>query len=145
MRTVPTWDEYFMAIAETVATRSKDPHTQVGAIIVNKDKHIIGAGYNGFAPGEEETEELWQRPTKYEHVIHAEENAIQNAPTNDTHGASVYCTLYPCYDCARNIVASGIKKVVYKHDELRGKSYITEKVQALFEKYKIEVVKVWQK
>src|SRR3546814_4797914 len=79
MRIVPTWTSYFMRIAQDVASRSKDPSTQVGAVLVDADNHIIATGYNGFPPGIEETPARWQRPDKYERVIHAEMNAIAHA------------------------------------------------------------------
>jgi dCMP deaminase len=109
---VPSWQLYFYGMAEYVATRSKDPSTKVGAVIV-KDNHIMSTGYNGFAPGVMETEERWERPSKYERVIHAEVNAIAAAAkaghsTNYTH---LYVTHYPCSNCCRLVIAAGIERV----------------------------------
>lgn len=116
MRTVPTWDQYFMTMASAATLRSKDSNTQVGAVIVSSTNSIIMTGFNGFAPGVLETEERWQRPQKYDRVIHAETNAIGRAAREGraTNGATLYCTHFPCNKagCARLIIAAGIKRVV---------------------------------
>jgi dCMP deaminase len=112
MRKVPSWDQYFMSIAETVATRSKDPNTQVGSCVVKNGK-IVGTGYNGMAPGFPETATDWERPAKYKLVIHSENNAIIHSTTS-LEGATLYVTLSPCQECAKIIVSAGIKKVFYK-------------------------------
>lgn len=113
MRTVKSWHTYFLDLALMVATRSKDPNTQVGAVIVNPDKSVVETGYNGFAPGIAETPERWERPTKYEFVIHAEQNAIGRAARfgKVVNGSTLYCTHFPCRECAKMIIASGIKAV----------------------------------
>ena len=118
MRQVPSWSHYFMEIAKTVSSRSKDPMTQVGAVLVNKDNHIIGTGYNGFGPGYVETPELWERPTKYDHVIHAEANAILNTTQSCAH-SKLYVTLFPCKECAKLIVGAKVKKVYYQDDKYK--------------------------
>jgi dCMP deaminase len=118
MREVSSWSKYFMNIAVAVSTRSKDPMTQVGAVLVNKDNHIIGTGYNGFGPGYVETAELWERPTKYDHVIHAEANAILNTTQSCSH-SKLYVTLFPCKECAKLIVGAKIKKVYYLDDKYK--------------------------
>ncbi|MEA3297559.1 MAG: dCMP deaminase family protein [candidate division Zixibacteria bacterium] len=118
-----SWEEYFMAIAQLSAKRSKDPNTQVGACIVNANKRIIGIGYNGFPTGCSDDELPWGREgdfleTKYPYVCHAEMNAITNAANKpDLDGASIYVSLFPCNDCAKLIVQVGIKEVVYLSDK----------------------------
>ena len=110
------WDNRFMDLAKHIATWSKDPSTQVGAIIVDDHKKVIGMGYNGFPRGIKDTEErLNDRPTKYSLVVHAELNAILNAkldsPVSFVHN-TLYCTLFPCSECAKAIIQAGIKTVV---------------------------------
>jgi dCMP deaminase len=112
-----SWDHYFLDIAELVAVRSKDPSSQVGAIIV-RDRNILSTGYNGFPRGvNDNILERYERPTKYQWTIHAEENAIFNASRNgiSTEGATLYVIpMHPCIDCAKAIAQSGIKEVVYR-------------------------------
>jgi dCMP deaminase len=115
MRSIPCWDRYFLNIAEVVATRSKDPSTQVGAVLVNDSRHIIGTGYNGFPAGIPETPELWNnRDLKYFLVLHAEQNALGAAAAagHATAGSTLYLTHGPCDVCAKMIVAAGIRRVV---------------------------------
>jgi len=116
-----TWDEYFMGIALLSAKRSKDPSTQVGACIVNNQKKIVGLGYNGFPIGCSDDILPWERDgdfleTKYPYVCHAELNAILNS-TKDLHNCSIYVALFPCNECAKAIIQSGIKEVVYLSDK----------------------------
>ncbi len=117
-----TWDEYFMGVACLSAMRSKDPNTQVGACIVNADKRIIGIGYNGMPNGCEDTEYPWTNDeendwldNKYPYVVHAEANAILNS-TQNLKGATIYVKMFPCNECAKLIIQSGIKEVVYVSD-----------------------------
>lgn len=118
-----SWEEYFMAVAQLSARRSKDPNTQVGACIVNKNKRIIGIGYNGFPAGCSDDELPWGREgsfldTKYPFVCHAEMNAITNATNRpDLNGATLYVSLFPCNECAKLIVQVGITEVVYLSDK----------------------------
>ena len=118
-----SWEEYFMAVAQLSARRSKDPSTQVGACIVNKNKRIIGIGYNGFPTGCSDDDLPWAREgslldTKYPYVCHAEMNAITNSANKpDLDGASMYVSLFPCNECAKLIVQVGIKEVVYLEDK----------------------------
>jgi dCMP deaminase len=118
-----SWEEYFMAIAELSAKRSKDPSTQVGACIVNSNKRIIGIGYNGFPIGCSDDQLPWERDgefldTKYPYVCHAEMNAITNASNKpELDGASMYVSLFPCNECAKLIVQVGIREVVYLSDK----------------------------
>jgi len=115
MRKVPSWNEYMMNVAEVIKTRSKDPATQVGAVVVDSDRHIIGTGYNGFPANYSESAVLWQRPKKYDIVIHAEMNALQHC-SKSPRGSILYTTHYPCLQCAKLIAAAGIKEVVYWRD-----------------------------
>ncbi len=118
-----SWEEYFMAIAQLSAKRSKDPSTQVGACIVNKSKRIIGIGYNGFPIGCSDDELPWSRKgdfleTKYPYVCHAEMNAITNSSNKpELDGATLYVSLFPCNECAKLIVQVGIKELVYLSDK----------------------------
>ncbi len=117
-----SWDEYFMAVAVLSSLRSKDPNTQVGACIVNADKKIVGTGYNGFPIGCSDEELPWEREgntldTKYPYVCHAELNAILNSISRDLKGCTLYVRLFPCNECAKAIIQSGIKTVVYKENK----------------------------
>jgi dCMP deaminase len=119
-----SWDEYFMGIALLSAKRSKDPNTQVGACIVNQFNKIVGIGYNGFPTGCPDDFLPWVREaenvneTKYPYVVHAEANAILNS-TKDLHGARIYVALFPCNECTKLIIQSGIKEIVYMSDKYR--------------------------
>ena len=114
-----SWDEYFMGIALLSAQRSKDNSTQVGACIVNKENKIVSVGYNGMPTGCSDDEMPWERSaeneldTKYPFVCHAELNAILNSNISSLSGCTVYVTLFPCNECAKAIIQSGIKKVIY--------------------------------
>mgnify|MGYP006387711027 CR=1 FL=1 len=128
-----SWDEYFMGIALLSAKRSKDPSTQVGACIVNQYNKIVGIGYNGFPIGCSDDELPWVRTsepivtedqvvhsnvneTKYPYVVHAEANAILNS-TKDLHGARIYVALFPCNECTKLIIQSGVKEIIYLSDK----------------------------
>lgn len=118
------WDEYFMGIAILSGKRSKDPNTQVGACIVNRDNKIVGVGYNGFPQGCSDDEFPWHRDgefleTKYPYVCHAELNAILNS-IKSTKGCKIYVGLFPCHECAKAIIQSGIDEVVYLSDKYNG-------------------------
>ncbi|MBR2674264.1 MAG: dCMP deaminase family protein [Mogibacterium sp.] len=115
-----SWDEYFMGVAILAAKRSKDPSTQVGACIVNQYNVILTTGYNGFPKGCSDDEFPWDREgeiTKYPYVVHAELNAILNAQGKDLNGARIYVDLFPCNECAKAIIQSGIKEIVYLSDK----------------------------
>ncbi len=117
-----SWDEYFMGVAYLSSRRSKDPNTQVGACIVNKEKKIVGTGYNGFPQGCSDDDLPWEREgdplnTKYPFVCHAELNAILNSISRDLTGCTLYVDLFPCNECAKAIIQSGIKKVIYRDDK----------------------------
>jgi len=119
-----SWDEYFMGIALLSAKRSKDPSTQVGACIVNPANKIVGIGYNGFPIGCSDDDLPWERDnknmneTKYPYVVHAEANAILNS-TKDLHGSRIYVALFPCNECTKLIIQSGIKEIIYLSDKYK--------------------------
>ncbi len=118
-----SWDEYFMGVAKLAARRSKDPSTQVGACIVSPENIIISTGYNGMPMGCSDDDFPWGREgaeTKYPYVVHAELNAILNANGRDLRGSRVYVALFPCNECAKAIIQSGIKEVVYLSDKYAG-------------------------
>lgn len=115
-----SWDEYFMGVAMFAAGRSKDPSTQVGACIVDQRNVIISTGYNGFPMGCSDDEFPWDREgedTKYPFVVHAELNAILNAHGKTLENAKIYVALFPCNECAKAIIQSGIKEVIYVCDK----------------------------
>ena len=115
-----TWDEYFMGIAMLAAKRSKDPNTQVGACIVSPDNIIISTGYNGMPTGCSDDVFPWAREgeeTKYPYVVHAELNAILNANGRDLRGSRLYVALFLCNECAKAILQSGVKEVLYLSDK----------------------------
>ena len=119
-----SWDEYFMGIAMLSSYRSKDPNTQVGACIVNDRNRIMSVGYNGLPSGCSDDEFPWERTgdeydTKYPYVCHAELNAILNSGGSNLEGCKVYVALFPCNECAKAIIQSGIKEVVYISDKYR--------------------------
>ena len=119
-----TWDEYFMAVAKLAGMRSKDPNTQVGACIVSNDNKILSMGYNGFPRGCSDDEFPWAREgdpldTKYVYTVHSELNAILNY-RGSLEGAKLYVSLFPCNECAKAIIQSGIKTIIYDCDKYNG-------------------------
>lgn len=119
-----SWDEYFMAIAKLSSMRSKDPNTQVGACIVDCHNRILSIGYNGAPNGFNDENFPWAREgeslnTKYLYVVHGERNAILNyrGSRKDLEGGRIYVDLFPCNECAKEIIQSGIKEVVYLSDK----------------------------
>lgn len=120
-----SWDEYFMGVALLSAKRSKDPNTQVGACIVNDKNKIVGAGYNGLPIGCSDDEFPWSKQgdfleTKYPYVCHAELNAILNNIGMDLKGCKIYTALFPCNECTKAIIQSGISEVIYLSDKYNG-------------------------
>jgi dCMP deaminase len=120
-----SWDEYFMGVALLSARRSKDPNTQVGACIVNDKKKIVGAGYNGLPMGCDDNDFPWEKEgdmlqTKYPYICHAELNAILNNIGMDLQGCKIYTALFPCNECAKAIIQSGITEVIYLSDKYAG-------------------------
>ena len=117
-----SWDEYFMGVAMLSGMRSKDPHSQVGACIVSEDNKILSMGYNGFPKGCSDDEFPWGREgdpldTKYLYVTHSELNAILNYRGGSLEGAKLYVSLFPCNECAKAIIQTGIREVVYDSDK----------------------------
>jgi dCMP deaminase len=115
MPQIPNWDEYYLQICRVVSTRSKDPNTQVGCVIVGPAHEIRSTGYNSFPRGiRDDVPERLVRPTKYLWIEHAERNAICNAARagTATDKCTIYVDLMPCMDCARAIVQAGILEVV---------------------------------
>ena len=118
------WDEYFMGIAHLSALRSKDPNTQVGACIVDQDHKVVSIGYNGMPRGCDDQAYPWAREggflkTKYAFVVHAELNAILNSPRS-VRDCILYVSLFPCNECAKAIIQSGIRRIVYESDKYDG-------------------------
>ncbi len=119
-----SWDEYFMSIALLSSMRSKDTNTKVGACIVSDEHKVLSLGYNGMPIGVSDEEIPWAGSkdnlpfleTKYPYVCHAELNAILNSNHN-LKGSTVYVTLFPCNECTKAIIQSGIKKIVYLSDK----------------------------
>ena len=118
-----SWDQYFMGIALLSAQRSKDDHTQVGACLVNDHNKILSVGYNGMPIGCSDDDMPWEREgddpleTKYVYSTHSELNAILNYNGGSLAGAKLYVSLFPCNECAKAIIQSGIKEVIYDSDK----------------------------
>jgi len=117
-----SWDEYFMGIAILSGLRSKDPSSQVGSCIVSEDNKILSMGYNGFPNGCSDDEFPWTREgealdTKYAYVTHSELNAILNYRGGSLEGSKIYVSLFPCNECAKAIIQSGIKEIIYDSDK----------------------------
>lgn len=115
------WDEYFMGVALLSSRRSKDPNTPVGACIINNKKQIVGVGYNGMPRGCDDKDFPWVRDanpvdSKYMYVVHAELNAILNSITG-LDDCTLYSTLFPCNECTKAIIQTGIKKIFYLEDK----------------------------
>lgn len=118
-----TWDEYFMGIAYLSSMRSKDPSTQVGACIVDSDHKVVSIGYNGMPIGCDDDHMPWGHgegvDSKYLYVCHAEFNAILNIRSASLKGCTIYVSLFPCNECAKAIIQTGIKEVVYVSDKYK--------------------------
>ena len=117
-----TWDEYFMGVAKLAGMRSKDPHSQVGSVIVSPDNKILSIGYNGFPRGCSDDEYPWAREgdaldTKYLYVTHSELNAILNYRGGNLEGSKIYVSLFPCNECSKAIIQSGIGEIIYDDDK----------------------------
>lgn len=139
-----TWDECFMRMAYLISERSKDPSTQVGAVVVNKMNVVVGLGYNGFPRGIKNTDLPWEREgdlenTKYPYICHAEENAIYNANAK-TDNCKIYTILFPCHECVKTIIQTGIKEVIYEGD----KYITTPSSKASLKMLKLAKIKVRQ-
>ncbi len=125
MKKIISWQQYFMSIAKLSAYRSKDPNTQVGACIVNPEYKIVGVGYNGLPWGCEDEDFPWEvregslYQTKYPYVVHAELNAILNS-SYSLKGCAIYVSLFPCHECVKAIIQSGIKTIYYEDEKYNG-------------------------
>lgn len=124
----------FMEVAITAAKRSKDPVKQVGCCIVDSNKHIISTGYNGLPNGCSDDEFPWSKgnkdplENKHLYVVHAELNAILNCNGPIPEGSTLYVTLNPCNECAKAIIQSGIKNVIYKEKDNKTKTIAADKM-----------------
>lgn len=141
-----SWDEYFMGVALLSAYRSKDPNTKVGACIVDSRKKIVGVGYNGFPTGCDDNLLPWKREgdflnTKYPYVCHAELNAILNSTNRYLDDCTIYVALFPCNECAKAIIQSGIKKVVYLDDKYKDTDSVIAS-KRMFDMAKVEYRKL---
>lgn len=141
-----SWDEYFMGVALLSARRSKDPNTQVGACIVNEKNKIVGAGYNGLPTGCSDDDFPWEKQgdflqTKYPYICHAELNAILNNIGMDLTGCKIYTALFPCNECAKAIIQSGIREVIYLSDKYEAAD-IFQASRLMFKKAGITIRKV---
>ncbi|MDO5696218.1 MAG: dCMP deaminase family protein [Eubacteriales bacterium] len=141
-----SWDEYFMGIAILSAQRSKDPNTQVGACIISPENKILSMGYNGLPIGCSDDEFPWTRgegheDSKYYYVAHAELNAILNYRGPGLDGTILYVTQFPCNECSKAIIQSGIRRVIYydnkyyDSDEVLASQRMFKAAGVLFEKY----------
>lgn len=111
------WENRFLSLANNIANWSKDRSTQVGAVIITENKEPVSFGYNGFPPKvDESNDDRHERPAKYLYTTHAELNAILQADRQRLVGSTIFVTHFPCADCARAIIKSGIKYVIYNND-----------------------------
>ena len=115
------WDAFFMSVALVTSLKSKDTNTKVGAVLVDKEQHIIGTGYNGFPRGIDDDALPMERTgewtsTKYPYVVHAELNCILNSIMS-AKGSEMYCTLFPCNECAKALIQAGVRRIVYLWDK----------------------------
>lgn len=112
----PSWDKYFMGMAEQASIRSIDPHYKVGAVIVSKDNRILSTGYNGFPSGWNEENIDWNNKDQLRpYIVHAEMNALIYSRCC-LKKAKIYCTHCPCMNCTLLLIAAGIKKIYYKYE-----------------------------
>lgn len=134
-----TWDDYFIQISKTVASKSKDPSTKIGAVIVDENHRPISFGYNGLPQGADESRlTLTERPLKYHYVIHAEMNAILFAK-KDLTNCILYCEYAPCDNCLKHIIQTGIKKIVY--EKLFVNSVFTDTQRTMSDKVSLEALR----
>lgn len=138
-----SWHEYFMSVARLTALRSKDPRTQVGACLTDKDNHILSTGYNGFVKGISDDEGPWDSlgeetndimQIKNTFVCHAEANAIDNyfGDKERLKESILYVTLFPCIECTKKIIQNGISCVIFEHyymkeNQVQASLYMFEK------------------
>lgn len=123
-----SWEDTFMLLAQLIAQRSKDPRTQTGAVVVDENNIVLGMGYNGFPRNIGQDELPWGKDqdvwvySKYPYSVHAERNAIYNA-NKSVKGGKLYCTLFPCNECAKTIIQCGIKELFYLDDKYINEEY----------------------
>jgi len=121
-----SWEEYFMTLALVASMKSKDPSTQVGAVVAdNQTKKVISSGYNGFPRYLDDDKIPQTRPEKYLYVVHAELNAILHA-RRELNNCTLYATVFPCCECMKAIIQTGIKTVIYLND-LAGDDWLEAK------------------
>jgi dCMP deaminase len=136
------WDKRFLALTELIATWSKDPSTQVGAVVVDADKRVVSLGYNGVPRGVEEVLD-GNRNRKLLRTIHAEENALHFAH-RDLGDCTIYVSTHPCAKCAAHIIQRGIKRVVCRQEDgafyERWKESIAE-AEAMFKEANVTLIK----
>ena len=148
-----SWDEYFMGVALLSAKRSKDPSTQVGACIVSNKNKIVGAGYNGLPIGCDDDDFPWEKQgefldTKYPYICHAELNAILNNIGMDLKGCKIYTALFPCNECSKAIIQSGISEVIYLSDKyedndiFKASRFMLDKAKVKYRKVESKVMKL---
>ncbi len=112
------WDRYFLQLAEVVSTRSPDPNTKHGCVLVDKNNRVLSTGYNGPIQGLSNELIEWERPQKYLWMIHAEDNAVTFAKC-DLEGSAAYITGRPCVPCLRRLVQAGVKSIVFGDREAK--------------------------
>jgi len=108
-----SWHEYYIQIATITAKKSKDPSSQVGCVIVDSNNRIVSTGFNGFVAGCDEDQMTYDRPMKYNLIIHAEMNALMFA-NQSVKGCTVYVTHHPCDNCFKHLLQAGIQQVYYR-------------------------------
>ena len=123
-----SWDDTFALLAQLISQRSKDPRTQTGSVVVDENNVVLGMGYNGFPRNIAQDELPWGKEqddwvyTKYPYSVHSERNAIYNA-NKSVKGGKLYCTLFPCNECAKTIIQCGVKEVIYMDDMYMNEEY----------------------
>ncbi len=142
-----TWDEYFMGVSMLSAMRSKDPNTQVGCCIVSPSNRILSMGYNGFPNGCSDEDFPWGKEqtdpydNKYMYTTHSEMNAILNYRGGTLEGSKIYVTLFPCNECTKAIIQSGIRHIIYACDKyadtssVRASKRMLDAAGVTYEKY----------
>ena len=153
-----SWDEYFMGMAVLSSLRSKDPSTKVGAVIVSDDNKVVSIGYNGMPANLDETQLYWDKrggeglESKYLYVCHAEFNAILNTQVGGSlKNARVYVTLFPCNECTKAIIQTGIKEVIYLDDKYKDTTMVKASKKMLdlakipYRQFKVENLEIKKK
>jgi dCMP deaminase len=116
---VNSWTEYYIGLLPAIASKSKDPSTKVGCVIVGPNNNVISTGFNGFPKRVQdnpvEFAHRYERPAKYTFTVHAEVNAVANAAAHGiaTQGATAYISWPPCAECAKVLIQAGIARIVF--------------------------------